>query len=217
MIQEAEQPAIRPVFSATTAPMLDTDTSPRRTVGIGMLGMGVVGSGLARVLRDKASGLAAGIGAPLNIEAIVVRDADKHRDDDLPLHLVTQDVDAVLVNPDVDIVVEVIGGVEEALEYVCRAIRGAKHVVTANKDLMARHGPEILDLAREAGVSVLFEASVGAGTPMVGPLTKNLVANRVSAIRGILNGTTNYILTKMEREGSSPDAALSDAQRLGYA
>jgi homoserine dehydrogenase len=185
-------------------------------MGIGMLGMGVVGSGLARVLCDRRDDLAASVGAPLRIEAIAVRDADKRRDDDLPLHLVRADVDAVLDNPDVDIVVEVIGGVDEALDYVLRAIRAGKHVVTANKDLMARHGPEIQDIARESGVSVLFEASAGAGTPMVA-LAKNLVANRVGAIRGILNGTTNYILTKMEREGASIGAALLDAQRLGYA
>jgi len=166
VIQEAEQPAIRPVFSTTTAPMLDADTSPRRTVGIGMLGMGVVGAGLARVLQERAAGLATSVGATLAIEAIVVHDADKRRDDDLPLHLVTADADAVLDNPDVDIVVEVIGGVEQALDYVLRAIRSGKHVVTANKDLMARHGPEILDLAHEANVNVLFEASVGAGTPI---------------------------------------------------
>jgi homoserine dehydrogenase len=185
-------------------------------MGIGMLGMGVVGSGLARVLRDREADLAASAGASLSIEAIAVRDAEKRRDDDLPLNLVTADVDAVLNNPEVDIVVEVIGGVDDALDYVRRAIRGGKHVVTANKDLMSRHGPEILDLAREVGVSVLFEASVGAGTPMVA-LTKSLVANRVGAIRGILNGTTNYILTKMEQKGESLGAALLDAQRLGYA
>jgi homoserine dehydrogenase len=217
VIQEAEQPAIRPVFSTTTAPMLDADTSPRRTVGIGMLGMGVVGAGLARVLQERAAGLATSVGATLAIEAIVVHDADKRRDDDLPLHLVTADADAVLDNPDVDIVVEVIGGVEQALDYVLRAIRSGKHVVTANKDLMARHGPEILDLAHEANVNVLFEASVGAGTPIVGPLTRSLVANRITALRGILNGTTNYILSKMEHDGTSLEQALTDAQRLGYA
>jgi homoserine dehydrogenase len=107
--------------------------------------------------------------------------------------------------------------VEPALDYVLRAIRSGKHVVTANKDLMARHGPEILDLAHEANVSVLFEASVGAGTPIVGPLTRSLVANRIAALRGILNGTTNYILTQMELEGASLEQALVDAQRLGYA
>lgn len=216
MIQEAKQPAVRPAPVAAVAQMLNGGGAPRTAMGIGMLGMGVVGSGLARVLRDRALDLAANVGGPLVIEAIAVRDADKRRDDDLPLHLVTTDVEAVLNNPDVDIVVEVIGGVDEALGYVLRAIRGGKHVVTANKDLMARHGPEILDLAREAGVSLLFEASVGAGTPMVA-LTTSLVANRVGAIRGILNGTTNYILTKMEREGASLGAALSEAQRLGYA
>jgi len=107
--------------------------------------------------------------------------------------------------------------VEQALDYVLRAIRSGKHVVTANKDLMARHGPEILDLAHEANVSVLFEASVGAGTLIVGPLTRSLVANRIAVLRGILNGTTNYILTKMEHDGTSLEQALTDAQRLGYA
>ena len=216
MIQEAKQPASRTAYGTAITPMPNAGAASRPAMGIGMLGMGVVGSGLARVLCDREDDLAASVGAPLRIEAVVVGDADKRRDDDLPVHLVTADVDAVLNNPDVGIVVEVIGGVDEALGYVLRAIRGGKHVVTANKDLMARHGPEILDLAREVGVSVLFEASVGAGTPMVA-LTKNLVANRVGALRGILNGTTNYILTKMEREGASLDAALSDAQRLGYA
>ena len=217
MIQEGELPAIRPAFSITTAPTLDAEATPRRAVGIGMLGMGVVGAGLARVLRDRAADLAITVGTPLSIKAIVVQNSDKRRDDDLPLHLVTADADAVLDNPDVDIVVEVIGGVEQALDYVLRAIRSGKHVVTANKDLMARHGPEILDLAHEAVVSVLFEASVGAGTPIVGPLTRSLVANRIAALRGILNGTTNYILSKMEHDGTSLEQALTDAQRLGYA
>jgi homoserine dehydrogenase len=217
VIQEAEQPAIRPSFSTVATPMLDPEATFRRTVGIGMLGMGVVGAGLARALQERAAGLAASVGASLVIEAIVVQDADKRRDDDLPLHLVTADAVAVLDNPDVDIVVEVIGGVEQALDYVLKAIRSGKHVVTANKDLMARHGPEILDLAHEANVSVLFEASVGAGTPMVAPLTRSLLANCIVALRGILNGTTNYILTKMELEGASLDQALVDAQRLGYA
>jgi homoserine dehydrogenase len=127
------------------------------------------------------------------------------------------DPDEVIGNPDVDIVVEVMGGGRPALDYILKSISLGKHVVTANKEVMARHGREILTLAARKGVRVLFEASVAGGTPIIAPLARDLVANKVLSIRGIINGTTNYILGRMAQEGADFDEALGEAQELGYA
>ena len=186
-------------------------------IGVGLLGMGVVGSGVARVLFEKGAELAAKVGRPLSLERVLVRDLAKSRGFDAPAHLLTVAVDDVLDDPKVSIVVEVLGGHEPARSYILRAVRAGKHVVTANKEVMARHGPEILTLAAKHGVQVLFEASVAGGTPVINPLMRDLVANNVISIHGIINGTTNYILTRMAREGVEFGDALREAQELGYA
>ena len=194
-----------------------TKTSSVDTIGIGMLGMGVVGSGVAKTLMEKKEYLASLIGKPISLENILVRDLAKIRDYQLPTDLLTANPNAVLNNPNVDIVVEVMGGIEPALDYIYRSIDLGKNVATANKEVMSHHGPEILIRAHKRGVQVMFEGSVAGGIPIIGPLRRDLVANEVVAINGIINGTTNYILTRMGEAGVDFDVALSEAQSKGYA
>ncbi len=189
----------------------------KQSVGIGLLGMGVVGGGVASVVTDKGAQLAKMIGAPVNLHGALVRDLSRQRAANLPDGALTTSADDILGNPAVDIVVEVMGGEQPALDYILKSISLGKHVVTANKEVMAKHGAKILTQARENGVQVLFEASVAGGTPIIAPLLRDLVANDVVSINGIINGTTNYILTKMAQEGQDFGVALSEAQNLGYA
>ncbi|MYE55080.1 MAG: homoserine dehydrogenase, partial [Chloroflexi bacterium] len=161
--------------------------------------------------------LAKMIGAPVNLHGALVRDLSRQRAATLPDGALTTSADDILGNPAVDIVVEVMGGEQPALDYILKSISLGKHVVTANKEVMAKHGAKILTQARENGVQVLFEASVAGGTPIIAPLLRDLVANDVVSINGIINGTTNYILTKMAQEGQDFGVALSEAQDLGYA
>ena len=179
--------------------------------------MGVVGGGVASVLGDKSALLAKLAGAPLKLQGALVRDLSRQRAASLPDGALTTHADDILDNPDVDIVVEVMGGEQPALDYILKSISLGKHVVTANKEVMAKHGAKILTHARKHGVQVLFEASVAGGTPIIAPLLRDLVANEVVSINGIINGTTNYILTKMAQEGQDFGVALAAAQELGYA
>jgi homoserine dehydrogenase len=191
-------------------------SSPQRALGVGLLGLGTVGSGVARVLVAKSASLERRIGRPVQICQVLVRDPDKARNLDLNLPLVT-DANLVLDDPAVDIVIEVIGGEEPALTFILQAIARGKHVVTANKEVMAKHGPTILAAAAARGVTVAYEASVGGGIPLIGPFQLDLAANNISSVIGIVNGTTNYILTRMTESGASFDDALKEAQDLGYA
>ena len=186
-------------------------------IGIGLLGMGVVGGGTASALSQKRDHLADLVGCPVELRGVLVRDAGKRRAIRLAEGMITTCADDILLSPDVDVVVELMGGQEPAFEYVMRAISLGKHVVTANKEVMARSGPEILDAARKAGVRVLFEAAVAGGTPIIAPVMRDLAANEVISIHGIINGTTNYILTRMEQDGADFGDTLEEAQRLGYA
>ena len=188
-----------------------------KNVSVGLLGMGVVGSGVARVLFEKGDQLAAMAGRPIALKSVLVREPGKARGYELPDGILTTSVAGILDDPEIDIVVEVMGSHDPALDYILKSISAGKHVVTANKEVMADQGPDILTLAREKGVRVLFEASVAGGTPIIAPLLRDLVANDVIAVHGIINGTTNYILTKMAQEGIGFDVALSEAQELGYA
>ncbi len=187
------------------------------SIGIGLLGMGVVGSGVARALAEKGDELQAKCGRPLSLRGALVRDPGRARNYEAPAGLLTTDHEDILGDPGVDIVVELIGGDEPARGYILRAIDAGKHVVTANKEVIARHGGEVKALASKRGVQVLFEASVAGGIPVIAPLVRDLVANRVISIHGIINGTTNYILTRMASDGVEFDAALREAQELGYA
>ena len=187
------------------------------SIGIGLLGLGVVGGGVASALREKREHLAQTVGCPLELKGALVRDAAKPRSARIPDGTLTENPEDILGNPDVDIVAELMGGQEPAREYILRAISRGKHVVTANKEAMARSGDEILRAARERGVQVLFEAAVAGGTPIIAPIARDLAANRILSIHGIINGTTNYILSKMDKEGADFGETLADAQRLGYA
>ena len=189
----------------------------KSSVGVGLLGLGVVGGGVFGALSRRSEKLSYLVGSPLSVQGVLVRDPAKQRSYDVPSGLLTTEFEDIVGNPNVDVVVELMGGQEPALDYILKSIRLGKHVVTANKEVMARHGPDILTLARKKGVQVLFEASVAGGTPIIAPLLRDLVANEIVTIRAIINGTTNYILTKMAREGKDLDVALEEAQKLGYA
>jgi homoserine dehydrogenase len=175
-----------------------------------------VGSGVARVLLAKRDALERRIGRPVQIRAILVRDPSRPRAVAAELPLVT-DPAQVVEDPDVEIVIEVLGGEEPARTLILQAIERGKHVVTANKEVMAKHGPAILAAAADRGVGVAYEASVGGGIPLIGPFQLDLAANAITSVVGIVNGTTNYILTRMTESGASFADALREAQELGYA
>ncbi len=186
-------------------------------VGVGLIGLGVVGSGVVRALAERGDYFARQVGAPIVVRGAAVRDPAKPRNAPIDPALITADVDSLLDDPSIQVVIEVMGGEEPAHRYVLRALEAGKHVVTANKELMAKRGPELLALARERGCYLLFEASVGGGIPLIAPLRRDLLANRITSVRAIINGTTNYILTRMAQEGADYAEALAEAQRLGYA
>ena len=156
-------------------------------------------------------------GCSISLRKALVRDLAKDRSFELPRRLLTDNVADILDDPEVDIVVEVMGGHDPAFDCILKAVSLGKHVVTANKEVMAQHGPDILTMARKKGVQVLFEASVAGGTPIIAPLLRDLVANEIVGVRAIINGTTNYILTRMAQEGVDFADALAEAQELGYA
>lgn len=181
---------------------------------IAILGYGVVGSGVAEVIRKNGQSIADRAGEKIRVRKILdIRDFPDSPDRDL----MTRDPEEIFGDPDIKIVVETIGGTGVAREFTKRAFNAGKHVVTSNKELVAVHGPELLKLAADNGVSYLFEASVGGGIPIIRPLSQCLAANIINGITGILNGTTNYILTKMRKENCSFDEALKNAQKNGYA
>ncbi len=189
----------------------------KERIKTGLMGLGVVGSGVERALREKADLIAEEVGSPLELKRILVRDLTKKRPPEVKPELLTSDPKQILEDPEIDIVIEVIGGESPAYEYIKEAILNHKHVVTANKEVIAKHGLELLNLAAEYKVDLLYEASVGGGIPLINPLKQDLLANRILAIHAIINGTTNYILTKMAQEGLNFDLALKEAQELGYA
>ena len=187
-----------------------------RPLNVGLLGLGTVGTGVARVLQTKREPLERRIGRAVHVRAVLVRDLKKPRQVDMGVPLVTEP-DLVIDDPEVDVIIEVIGGEEPARTLILRAIEHGKHVVTANKEVMAKHGPAILSAAAAKGVSVAYEASVGGGIPLIGPFQLDLAANHITSVVGIVNGTTNYILTRMTESGASFADALREAQELGYA
>lgn len=186
-------------------------------VGIGLMGLGVVGSGVASVLVRKGEALARQVGVSLALQRVLVRNLSKPRTVAIPPGMLTTNPEDLLTNPQCSIIVEVMGGEEPAATYIRRALAAGKHVVTANKEVMAKHGPALLRLAHQRQVHLLFEASVGGGIPLIGPLQRDLLANDITSLRAIINGTTNYILTRMARDGVDYQAALREAQAKGYA
>ncbi len=182
-------------------------------IQIAILGLGTVGTGVARIVAENAKQIERKLGEPLQVKAVLVR----HFKDGPYRQLMTDDFARIEEDEDIRVVVETIGGVEAAYEYTRRALNAGKHVVTANKQLVAERGCELLALARRKNVSYLFEASVGGGIPVLHPLTQCMAANRIDEVYGILNGTTNYILTRMVRTGAFFSDALREAQAKGYA
>ncbi len=191
----------------------------KQSIGIGLIGFGVIGGGVARVLIDKAPALAEQVGCPLVLRKVKVLASDlaKPQASEMDSQLFTTDADEFFAEPGIDIVVEAIGGENPALPYLKRAISSGKHVVTSNKEVIAKHGAELLALAQQYGVGLGYEASVGGGIPLIAPFKHDLVANEIRGIYAIINGTTNYILTRMAKEGVDFSSALHQAQELGYA
>jgi homoserine dehydrogenase len=185
------------------------------TIGIGLLGLGTVGAGVAAILASPA-GRHPLVGH-LALRRVAVRDLGRPRPIEIPSELLTTSPEAVIDDPAVEIVVEVMGGLEPARSLILRAIAAGKSVVTANKAVIARYGEEIAAAAAERGVYVLIEAAVGGGIPIIEPLKQSLGGNRIQRVSGIINGTTNYILSRMADEGAAYADVLADAQRLGYA
>lgn len=182
-----------------------------------MLGLGTVGSAVYELLNRYEQSIADKVGRPVRVKKVLVRDIQKQRDLDIDSSLLTTDPNDIFDDPSIDIVVELLGGLHPPTEYILTALESDKDVVTANKDVMADHGNRIFELAARRGRGVFFEASVGGGIPIVDAMKDSLIANRIHSILGILNGTTNYILTRMSEAGLDFDVALEEAQRLGYA
>ncbi len=189
----------------------------KKDISIGLLGLGTVGSGVAEVLVTKADSLAEQAGLPLILKRVLERDVNRRRASKLDPNVLTSNPEEVLSHPEIDIVIELIGGEHPAKEFIERAITNGKHAVTANKEVMAKHGYELLSLARKHSTDLRYEASVGSGIPLIFPFQQELAANKISAIHAILNGTTNYILTRMAQEGMDFAPTLKRAQELGYA
>ncbi len=189
----------------------------KRYVKVGMLGCGTVGSAVLKVLERNRAEIEQRIRTRLEVKRILVRDVKKKRTCVHDPALLTTNPEDILGDDEIDIVVEVIGGTEPARDYLVEAMRRGKSVVTANKEVMARHGQEVFETAARFGVGVGFEASVGGGIPIIKTLKQALAANRVETIMGIINGTTNYILTRMSHEGKTFEESLQEAQEQGYA
>lgn len=183
---------------------------------IGILGSGTVGSGVIEVLKKNISDIEQRVGRSISIKSVLVRDLTKKRDHLEGIQL-TNKVEDILDDPEISIVVELMGGLHPSLEYMLRAMEAGKHVITANKDVVAQFGEQLFATAEQHKVEFRFEASVGGGIPIITPLKQCLTANKISLIMGIVNGTTNYMLTKMTEDGSDYEEVLQEAQAKGYA
>ena len=190
-----------------------------KSIGIGLLGLGVVSGQVAKVLAEKSALLEENAGCPIVLRKVKVLPSDLERPQakNMPGSLLTTSDDDFFNTPGIDIIVEAIGGENPATEYIQRALSSGRHVVTSNKEVIAKHGVELLNLAQQHKVSVQYEASAGAGFPLIAPLKHDLIANTITGIFAIINGTTNYILTRMAHEGADFATVLKQAQKLGYA
>lgn len=187
------------------------------TIRIGLLGCGTVGTGMMSILDRAGDDIAARAGARLAVTRIAVRDLERDRGPSIDPSILTDDADSIVTDDDIDLVVEVMGGRERAGALIRTALRSGKPVVTANKQLIAHEGPDLLAIAAEAGVDLMYEAAVAGAIPIIRPLKESLAGDHIRRVIGILNGTTNYILTRMTEEGASYDDVLAEAQDLGYA
>lgn len=186
-------------------------------IKVGLLGCGTVGGGVVQLLRANAAYIEARVGAPIEIARVLVRDPSKERVPELERSRLTTDANAVLGDASLDVIVEVMGGVDPARDYLGSAIGAGKQVVTANKMLLALHGAELLERARKQGVDVAFEGAVGGGIPVIRVLRDSLASDTIDSLSGIINGTSNYVLTRMRQDGLSFEAAVKEAQAKGYA
>lgn len=187
------------------------------TIKVGLLGLGTVGTGVVRIVEGHQEDLKRQTGMGIVIEKVLVQDLVKNRAIALDREKLTNNPEDIIGNPDIDVVIEVMGGIEPTKGYIMQAIENGKHIVTANKDLMALYGPEIMAKAAEKGCDVFYEASVAGGIPIIRTLIEGFSSDRITKIMGIVNGTTNYILTKMSKEGAAYADVLKEAQQLGYA
>ncbi|WP_077328323.1 homoserine dehydrogenase [Virgibacillus siamensis] len=186
-------------------------------ISVGLMGFGTVGMGVFRLIENHREKLQHQLGCDITVKRILVVDPDKHRDIQVNSKLLTVHVEDILEDPEIDIVIEVMGGIEQTRDYLKKAFQHKKHVVTANKDLMALHGTELENAASRNQCDLLYEASVAGGIPIIRTVKDGLIADEIQKITGIVNGTTNYILTKMDDEGLAYEDALQKAQELGFA
>ncbi|WP_077302942.1 homoserine dehydrogenase [Virgibacillus pantothenticus] len=186
-------------------------------VSIGLLGLGVVGSGVIKLIKNHQEELVHQLGCSIEVKGVLVRNVDKVRDVDLNQTFLTTDPADILQDPAIDVIIEVMGGIDEAYQYTLEAFRAKKHVVSANKDLIALHGTELEETARQHKCDFYYEASVAGGIPILRGITDGLASDRIQKVMGIVNGTTNYILTKMTNDGMTYEDALKEAQELGFA
>ncbi len=189
----------------------------KKSIGIGLMGLGVIGGGVAKVLLGKPDVLAREAGSRLDLKKLLEKDLSKHGSLGIERGLFTTKFEELVQHPEVDVVVELMGGEHPAFEFIKEALTRGKHVVTANKEVMSKHWSELLTVAKDHKVCLRYEASVGGGIPLIAPFQEDLIANDISAIYAIVNGTTNYILTRMAKEGLDFSVALKKAQELGYA
>ena len=204
-------------MSMWRSPSLQPVANETRTIRLGLLGCGNVGGALVPLIERQRDTIAARTGLNLEITRVAVRNMSKDRGVSLADGVLTRDAHAVVADPDVDLVIEVIGGIEPARELIVSALSAGKPVVTGNKELIANVGPELFAIADQHHVDFLFEAAVAGGIPLIRPLRESLRGEPITRVMGILNGTTNYILTKMTEDGADYGAALAEAQELGYA
>ncbi|WP_168121625.1 homoserine dehydrogenase [Paenibacillus sp. HB172176] len=188
-----------------------------KPIKIGLLGLGTVGTGVVRIVEGHQEDLQSQVGSPIMIEKVLVQNKSKSRNIAISQEKLTEDPWEIIRDPEIDVIVEVMGGIAHTKEYMLEALSRGKHIVTANKDLMAMHGPEILAKAEQYRCDVFYEASVAGGIPIIRTLVEGFSSDRITKIMGIVNGTTNYILTKMSQEGASYEDVLKEAQELGYA
>ncbi|PLT33997.1 homoserine dehydrogenase [Bacillus sp. V5-8f] len=188
-----------------------------KAISIGLLGLGTVGSGVVKIIESHQDKLMHQIGCPVSIKKILVKNVSKARQVPVNESLLTERPEDIVEDPEIDVVIEVMGGIKETRGLLLKALQNKKHIVTANKDLMALYGPELLSAAMENGCDLFYEASVAGGIPILRGLVDGLASDRITKMMGIVNGTTNFILTKMSKNGSAYDDVLKQAQDLGYA
>jgi homoserine dehydrogenase len=186
-------------------------------ISIGLLGLGTVGSGVVQIIENHQDKLMHQIGCPVKVKKILVHNLEKERSIKIDPSVLTTDVNDIISDPEIDVIIEVIGGVEQTRIHLLQALKNKKHVVTANKDLMAIHGAELLTVAAENNCDLFFEASVAGGIPIIRSIVEGLASDRITKMMGIVNGTTNFILSKMSKNGAAYEDVLKEAQELGFA